>query len=137
MSRFSEKREEAAMAAGRRPPWRWLAVALIALVIAWAGYYLYHYRKLSSFAQCLSNKGAKMYGAWWCPHCADQKRELGPAFRPIPYVECSPHGLRTVSEECRQAGIRHFPTWQFGDGSRVEGVLPLPELGQKAGCAYP
>ena len=27
-----------------------------------------------SFAQCLTDDGVKMYGAWWCPHCQSQKK---------------------------------------------------------------
>jgi hypothetical protein len=136
MSRFSEKREQAG-AVKKGPRWLWLFVVCLLLLIAWAAYYLFHYHSLSSFAQCLQAKQAKMYGAWWCPHCADQKQELGRAFRYVHYVECSRQGSRTISQECSESGIRHFPTWQFADGSRVEGVLPLAELSQKTGCSLP
>ena len=136
MSRFSERREEEA-AANRSPRWLWLFVVCLLLLIAWAIYYLFHSTRLSSFAECLASKQAKMYGAWWCPHCGDQKQELGRAFAYVPYVECSPQGARTVSEECKESGIKHFPTWQFADGSRVEGVLPLAELSRRTGCRLP
>lgn len=29
--------------------------------------------KLDSFASCLKDSGVTFYGAFWCPHCRDQK----------------------------------------------------------------
>jgi hypothetical protein len=29
--------------------------------------------KYDLFAQCLKDKDAKFYGAFWCPHCQNQK----------------------------------------------------------------
>ena len=111
------------------------------VAVAWGAYYFLYYRKpvstLDSFAQCLNAKGAKMYGAWWCPHCADQKEMFGFAFQHVNYVECSPEGQRTINDVCKQAGIKNFPTWQYPDGSRTEGTQPLAVLGQKTGCNLP
>ena len=28
--------------------------------------------KYDGFARCLGDRGVKMYGAWWCPHCQEQ-----------------------------------------------------------------
>jgi hypothetical protein len=142
MSKFSEQREEAAVAASRTGPrWMWIAVVLVVVVVTWGAYYFFYYRRpvstLDNFAQCLSSKGAKMYGAWWCPHCADQKEEFGYGFQYVNYVECSGPGQRTMNETCKQAGIKNFPTWQFPDGSREEGVHPLTTLAQKTGCKLP
>jgi hypothetical protein len=78
-----------------------------------------------------------MYGAWWCPHCVDQKESFGYAFQYVNYVECSPPGERTMNDTCKQAGIKNFPTWQYRDGSRVEGVQPLDVLAHKTGCKLP
>jgi hypothetical protein len=140
MSKFSEKREEES-APKSSPRFLWIGVALVVVLIAWGAYYFLYYRKpvstLDSFAQCLKAKGAKMYGAWWCPHCADQKEMFGFAFQYVNYVECSPEGQRTINDVCKQAGIKDFPTWQFPDGSRTEGTQPLAVLGQKTGCTLP
>ncbi len=78
-----------------------------------------------------------MYGAWWCPHCADQKETFGYAFQYVNYVECSPAGQRTLNDVCKQAGVKNFPTWQFADGSRTEGTKPLAVLSDKTGCRLP
>ena len=140
MSKVSEKREEETDPKSG-PRFVWLAAALVVVAVAWGAYYFLYYRKpvstLDSFAQCLNAKGAKMYGAWWCPHCADQKEMFGFAFQHVNYVECSPEGQRTINDVCKQAGIKNFPTWQYPDGSRIEGTQPLAVLGQKTGWKLP
>ena len=140
MSKFSEKREQE-MPTASRPSWLWIAGVGCVLLLLWAAYYRLSERKsrraLDHYAQCLKAKGSKMYGAWWCPHCADQKHEFGDAFGYVNYVECSPPGSHAITEECKQADIKHFPTWQFPNGTRKEGVLPLEELGRQAGCSWP
>lgn len=139
MSKVSEKREPQGQK--QQPRWLWIGVALALAALAWGGYYFFYYSKptstLDGFAQCLKAKGAKMYGAWWCPHCADQKEMFGYAFQYVNYIECSPPNQRTENDTCKQAGVKNFPTWQFADGSRTEGAQPLAWLGQKTGCHLP
>ena len=86
-------------------------------------------------AQCITQKGAKMYGAYWCSHCNNQKRMFGNSFSKINYIECSLSDGKTQTEVCQQAGINSYPTWEFGDGSRLEGELSLEILAQKTGCS--
>jgi hypothetical protein len=140
MSESHEKHDEA-IASKRGPGWIWLSSALVFAVVAWGIYYFVYYRKpvstLDGFAKCVNKSGAKMYGAWWCPHCADQKELFGFAFQYVNYVECSPPGQRTENDACKQAGIKNFPTWQFADGSRAEGSLHLQALSEKTGCRLP
>ena len=93
--------------------------------------------RLDAFAKCLAVKQAKMYGAYWCPHCADQKEMFESSFQHVPYVECGVPGSRDEGPVCKDAGIKHFPTWQFADGERQEGTLPLQSLGTKTGCGLP
>jgi hypothetical protein len=122
------------------PRWQWLVVALIFAVVAWSIYYLDFYRKnvrIESFAHCLTANGAKMYGAWWCPHCADEKHLFGRAFTSVNYVECSPPGQRTQNDVCKQANIKGYPTWEFKDGSRLPGTQPLDVLSQRTACPLP
>jgi uncharacterized membrane protein len=85
-------------------------------------------------ARYLTQSGAVMYGAYWCPHCRDQKAIFGPAARLLPYVECDPRGAHAEPDRCRARGIRVYPTWEFR-GRLVEGVLTLDELAQRSG--YP
>jgi hypothetical protein len=93
--------------------------------------------RLDAFAKCLAGKQAKMYGAYWCPHCADQKEMFGSSFQYVPYVECGVPGSRDEAQVCKDAGIKHFPTWQFADAERLEGTIALQALGIKTGCALP
>src|SRR5579864_5143231 len=100
-----------------------------------------HYRnhKYDSFAKCLASKQAKMYGLYWCPHCIDQKHMFGDAFEYVPYVECAqgPPGGGDEAPVCKAAGVKLFPSWQFGAEPPKEGVLSLEELGSRTGCALP
>jgi hypothetical protein len=93
--------------------------------------------KYDSFASCLTEKGVKMWGAWWCPHCTNQKKLFGSSFKNVEYIECSPGGSRTMSIQCREAGIEGFPTWEFGDGTRLSGEQQLATLAERSGCSLP
>ncbi|HXF82028.1 MAG TPA: vitamin K epoxide reductase family protein [bacterium] len=90
----------------------------------------------AGLAAYLKASGAKFYGAYWCPHCEDQKAMFGPAAAQLPYIECdgrSPIGQPAL---CAAAGIRAFPTWEIG-GRRYEGVLSLAQLAQLVGYPPP
>jgi len=142
MSKLSEQREvEQGTPKNSGPSWVWVAIAAGLLLAAWAGYDYYSSRKvhlLDGFAQCLNSKGLRMYGAWWCPHCAEQKELFGHAFQYVNYTECGIEGqTHSVNEQCKKSGIQHFPTWQFSDGSRQERVLPISDLAEKSGCKLP
>ena len=89
---------------------------------------------LDNFSQCLTERGAKMYGAYWCPHCLDQKEMFGKSWNNINYIECSLPGKSGQTEVCNLAGITSYPTWEFADGSRRNGVLQLEELSSITGC---
>jgi len=57
---------------------------------------------------------AKMYGAYWCSNCANQKELLGKeAFRIIDYVECAKDGENSRTYLCKQNGISSVPTWEI------------------------
>ena len=89
-----------------------------------------------SFAACLGEKGATFYGAFWCPHCADQKARFKGSSGLLPYVECS-NADRSPTEACLAAGIETYPTWEFADGSRLTGAQSLETLAAKTGCVLP
>jgi hypothetical protein len=89
------------------------------------------------FAQCLADNGVKMYGAGWCPPCKDQKALFGGAFKKVSYVECSPNQTKTMSQECKDAGITGYPTWTLSDNSQLSGTQTLESLASKSGCARP
>lgn len=98
-----------------------------------------HYRdhKYDSFAQCLASKQAKMYGLYWCPHCIEQKEMFAESFHYVPYVECAIKGSKEEAPECKVAGVKLFPSWQFGTEPPKEGVLSLEALSDKTRCSLP
>lgn len=115
--------------------------AVVIIVIAVAGGFILtgnatnNPGKYDNFASCLSENGVKMYGAYWCPHCNDQKNMFGSSWDNINYVECSLPNRAGQTSQCTQAGIEAYPTWEFNDGSRIEGAMSMNQLSQKAGCA--
>lgn len=90
-----------------------------------------------ALAQHLSEIGAKKYGAFWCPHCYDQKQLFGKqAFGKINYIECAPEGKNPQPEACRSAGIQSFPTWEIS-GQQHQGTQTLEALAQLSGYTGP
>lgn len=92
---------------------------------------------LDTFAQCLESKGAKFYGAFWCPHCQAQKRLFGNSVKLLPYIECSTQDGKQQLQVCIDAEIVQYPTWEFADGSRLTGERTLEELAAKTNCPLP
>ena len=93
--------------------------------------------ELDGFAQCLKDKRAIFYGAFWCPHCQNQKAMFGKSAKFLPYVECStPNGQGQLSI-CTEKEVKGYPTWAFADGSRLSGETELKELAEKTGCMLP
>lgn len=91
---------------------------------------------MDTFAQCLSDAGAKFYGAFWCPHCQAQKKLLQNSKR-IPYIECSTPDGKSQTAICVEKKITGYPTWEYADGSMVDGEQTLEELSTKTSCALP
>ncbi|ASC70891.1 Vitamin K epoxide reductase [Halomicronema hongdechloris C2206] len=91
-----------------------------------------------ALAQHLDDTGAKMYGAWWCSHCHDQKQLFGQtAAKEIPYVECDPEGVTPQTALCRsQDAVTGFPTWEI-NGKFYPGVQPLEALARLSGYSGP
>lgn len=89
------------------------------------------------FAQCLKDAGAKFYGAYWCPHCREQKIAFGKAASFLPYVECANASGDGQTEACTTQKIERYPTWIFKNGERVEGKLSMEILSQKTSCPLP
>jgi|SRR5438270_8943115 len=114
-----------------------IVIVIVAIIIAAALGYKYkrdhHYDNL---AKCLKDRGVIMYGAYWCPHCSEQKELFGASFKYAPYQECGVEGnTRAENPVCKDAGIQRFPTWQFPPtGERVEGNLSLEALSDRTGC---
>lgn len=116
----------------------YLLVAIV--VIGGIGYWIYDSSqpgKYDNFAKCLNDKGAVFFGAFWCPHCQNQKKAFGKSFKYVKYIECSTPDGRGQTKECKDKNIEGYPTWDFTDGSRESSEVPFPKLSEKTGCTLP
>ncbi len=93
--------------------------------------------KYDGFAQCLKDKGAVFYGAFWCSHCQAQKKLFGSSQKLLPYVECSTLDGNGQTQICIDKKIESYPTWEFADGSRLNGEVALEALAEKTSCVLP
>lgn len=118
-------------------------VPLISVIfIVFFGGFLFYFSsnqpgELDIFAQCLKDKGAVFYGAFWCPHCQSQKALFGKSVKLLPYVECSTADGKSQLPACQEKKIQGYPTWEFSDGSRQSGQLTLDQLSEKTACPLP
>ncbi|KAH8965131.1 hypothetical protein BDL97_04G102900 [Sphagnum fallax] len=89
-----------------------------------------------SLAKHLRSIGAKMYGAFWCSHCFEQKQMFGKeAMKYVEYVECFPEGYRKgvqIAKACEAANIQGFPTWII-NGQQFSGEQELSQLAEASG----
>jgi thiol-disulfide isomerase/thioredoxin len=85
-------------------------------------------------AQCLTQKGAKFYGAFWCPHCREQKKVFGNSAKLLPYVECSTPDATGQLQICIDKKIEGYPAWEFADGTFVTHGMTPQELADKTSC---
>lgn len=101
------------------------AVVLI-VAIAGASFSYINSKKpapLDEFAKCLTEKGAVMYGAYWCQYTQAQKRMFGNSMKFINYKDF------TDNKE-----VKKTPTW-FIDGEKYENVQSFDRLAAITGCS--
>ena len=87
-------------------------------------------------ADHLAATGSVMYGAYWCPYCADQKDLFQQAADRVPYVECAADGDNAQPDLCQQKGIQAYPTWEI-DGQLHLGLKSLNDLATMTGFEAP
>ncbi len=112
---------------------------MIALLVISAGYISGNVlgnsaEKKDTLAKCLTEKGVKMYGAYTCSHCQNQKKAFGDSFQYIDYVECDANGPSGNPQACDNAGIKGYPTWII-NGVQYFGEQDIGTLEKIAGCA--
>ena len=126
-----------------------LAASLIVLVACAS--YPYKVDEVDTFAKCLSEKGVKYYGAFWCANCAKQNKMFGTSKQYINYIECDPRCTRDENnklpaycmgnlgnpELCIEKNVEKYPDFEFADGSRLVGVQEFETLAAKTGCVAP
>ena len=87
-------------------------------------------KNLDTFAQCLTDQWAIMYGSETCQHCQKQKTAFGDSFTKVTYVECTKE-----FERCSK--LKWVPTWEFKDGTQLKGFQELKVLADKTSCTLP
>src|SRR3989304_10130716 len=112
-----------------------LAIAVVLAIVAYRQFF--PTTDYTGFAKCISDSGTKFYGTFWCPHCINQRQMFGSAKEYLPYIECSTPDGKGQLQVCKDAGIKGYPTWIFGDGSMLSGEVTLDKLAEKTGCALP
>ncbi len=81
-----------------------------------------------ALAKHLTQVGAKLYTAYWCPHCRDQKELFGKqAAAELQVIECAPDGRNNQAELCKQKGVQGYPSWEI-KGTIDSGVKSLDQL---------
>ena len=116
----------------------WVVIALVLVgLIGWGMVNSSSPGKLDQFAQCLGQKGAMFYGAFWCPHCQNQKKMLGNSAKLLPYTECSTPDGKGQLAVCTEKKVANYPTWRFADGTELTGEVPLNQLAEKTSCVLP
>ena len=103
-----------------------VAAVIGVILLAIIGFSVYSLSKpgsYDSFAKCISEKGAVMYGAMdWCKYTQAQKAMFGNSFKYLNY-----------REHQELPGIRKTPTWVI-NGVWYENVQSFDKLAALTGC---
>lgn len=96
-------------------------------------------REITTFSQCLEEKGMKIYGAGWCGYCQQLIEYFGgkEAIAPI-FIECSDAERNPTenAELCDQEGIQGFPTIKV-NGEIYQGPRTFEGFSEITGCSLP
>lgn len=86
-----------------------------------------------ALAEHLTASGARMYTAYWCPHCHEQKELFGKqATAKLTIIECAPDGRNSQTKLCESKNIQGYPTWEI-NGKLDSGFKTLPDLALRSG----
>lgn len=86
------------------------------------------------FAACIKDSGTTFFGAFWCPHCQEQKALFGKSAKNLPYTECSTPDGSGQLPICIDKKIETYPTWELRDGTRKTGTISLEDLSTFTSC---
>lgn len=90
--------------------------------------------KYAEVAQCLTDKGVIFYGAFWCPHCANQKARFGEDIQYVTYQECDDKGKGGNHALCLEKGVTSYPTWFFPGLGNLPGEQEVRNLAKLSNC---
>lgn len=81
-----------------------------------------------TLAQCLTSKGARMFGSGTSSISEEQKEMFGDDFSDIDYIDCD-----TEKDACSENRIISYPTWII-NGKKHPGKYSLQRLAELSGC---
>lgn len=113
--------------------WIFVGLAVVAIIgsMIW---YSSRPGEYDGFATCIKDSGATFFGAFWCPHCQEQKALFGRSAKALPYEECSTPDGQAQLQSCIDEKIETYPTWKFKDGTIKKGVVSMSELAALTSC---
>ena len=103
-----------------------IAIVFSALVLSIGAFAFVNSKKpgdYDSFAKCLTEKGAVMYGASFCKYSSAQKGMFGKSFQFINYKDFS-----------ENPDVKITPTWEI-NGRLIERVQSFDRLAELTGCS--
>lgn len=109
-----------------------MLLVIVGIFIYWFTHIPKTAKNYDTFAKCLAEKKLTMYGAYWCPHCQNEKKAFGDSFKYVPYVECTQE-----TKLCLDKGINGYPTWIDANGKKYEGEQGLLGLSKISSCQLP
>lgn len=109
-----------------------IVIAIVGIGVFWLTRTPKEVKNYDGFAQCLADKKLTMYGAYWCPHCQNEKKLFGDSIKYVPYVECTQE-----TKKCLDAGVEGYPTWIDAAGQKYSGEQGLLGLSKISGCQLP
>ena len=86
-----------------------------------------------ALARHLTAIGARVYTAYWCPHCQSQKNIFGTeAVAALNVIECAADRPNSRQDLCMAKRIKALPTWEI-NGRMETGVQTLEQLANWSG----
>lgn len=85
--------------------------------------------QFDSFAKCLSEKGAIVYGNDFCSYTQKQLSWFGKSRKYLNYVKCAEN-----KELCNSKGVKVTPTWEI-NGQTYGEVQTFEKLSAVSGCS--
>jgi|SRR3989344_1135942 len=119
---------------------KFFLIFLLAMVLVLSGCSKPDERKYDTFAKCMTEKGAVMYGSFTCAACRKQRKEFGASFDLIKEIECHPRGENSQTDLCLKKDISKTPTWMLEKNGeevkRLVGYQSFESLAELAGCKF-
>ena len=91
---------------------------------------------LVAFARALAADGVQLFAAAWDADSTSQIQLFEDGGKDLPFIEVT-GGDRELNDVGEAEEISTFPTWQFSDDTRVEGILTLAQVSEMSGVEIP